>query len=250
MNKKKLIIVVIIAAVVAAGVVFVTFRRNSAEAGIPKWLPKNLQAEIRSLDYKNPRVKLLISEVKNIHVKDPAHPPQSLIEKIEYQIKEIKYQKSNHKPYTPSKPTPEEEANLKKVPTFYTAGKPYQLATPNKTTGMDFYKSLPTDQLRWYDFTSVVVLPYAELDSGSEKADLSSVAPDMKGDPNLGIISYVIEDPKTGKEIFNTVKFPGKGAPTAVKVVGTTVYYKFKNGEMMAFNAKYPPSYKFISKIP
>ncbi len=250
MNKKKLIIVVIIAAVVASGVVFVTFRRNSAEAGIPKWLPKNLQAEIRSLDYKNPRVKLLISEVKNIHVKDPAHPPQSLIEKIEYQIKEIKYQKSNHKPYVPSKPTPEEEANLKKVPTFYTAGKPYQLATPNKTTGMDFYKSLPTDQLRWYDFTSVVVLPYAELDSGSEKADLSSVAPDMKGDPDIGIISYVIEDPRTGKEIFNTVKFPGKGAPTAVKVVGTTVYYKFKNGEMMAFNAKYPPSYKFISKIP
>ncbi len=81
MNKRKLIIAVIFAAVIIAAV-FVTFRRNSARARLPEWLSENLQTEIRGLDYNNPEVKLLTSEMQNIYVKDPAHPPQSLIKKV------------------------------------------------------------------------------------------------------------------------------------------------------------------------
>jgi hypothetical protein len=149
-----------------------------------------------------------------------------------------------------TKATSKEEENLKKVEPFYTAGKPYILATPNKSTEIDFAKSLPTDQLKMYDFTSVVFLPYAELFSGSQKADLSSVSPGMKGDPNLGIIEYVVEDPATGKEICNIAKFPGKGAPTAIKVVGNIVYFEFKNGELLEFNTQYPPTYRFVHTMP
>ncbi len=81
MNKRKLIIAVIFAAVIIAAV-FVTFRRNSARARLPEWLSENLQTEIRGLDYNNPEVKLLTSEMQNIYVKDQTHPTQSLIKKV------------------------------------------------------------------------------------------------------------------------------------------------------------------------
>ncbi len=256
MDKKRLIIIALIVAIVGAATVFAVFRINSAEAGLPKWLPQNLMTEIKSLNRNNPKVRQLVLEINSIHVKDPKHPPKTLILKIESQIERIKYQESIHKPYTPSKPTPEQLKNLKKIQPFYTAGKPYCLVTPdNNNPDMDFYKALPPDQLKWYNFTSVVAMPYAELDSGVEKADLSSVSPVMKGDPTLGIIIYTLMNPKTGEEIYDIAKFPGKGAATAVKVMGNVVYYKFKDGEILSFDTKYPkdgkvPSMKFISKMP
>ena len=67
---------------------------NSARARLPECLSENLQTEIRRLDYNNPEAKLLTSEMQNIYVKDPAHPTQSLIKKIEDQIKGVRYQKS------------------------------------------------------------------------------------------------------------------------------------------------------------
>ena len=74
--------------------------------------------------------------------------------------------------------------------------------------------------------------------------------------PNLGIIEYVIIDP-AGKreEICSTATFKGKGAPTTVKVIGTVVYFQFKNGEILAFETSFPPdgkthSIKFVSEIP
>ncbi len=231
MAKKRLIIIAVIVAIVGAVIVFAVFRNNSAEAGLPKWLPQNLMTEIKSLNHNNPKVRQLVLEINSIHVKDPKHPPKTLILKIESQIERIKYQESIRKPYTPSKPTPEQLKNLKKIQPFYTAGKPYCLVTPdsNNQDEIDFYKALPTDQLKWYNFTSVVEMPYAELFSGVEKADLSSVSPGMKGDPTLGIIIYTLMNPKTGEEIYDIAKFPGKGAATAVKVMGNIVYYKFKD---------------------
>jgi len=125
---------------------------------------------------------MLISEIQSIHVKDPKNPPRDLIERIKNEIKEIKYQESIYVQSTPSQPTPNEIAHLKDISTFYTAGKPYRLITP-ETSGEEFDKSLPPDELKMYDFTSTVLLPYAMLISGSQKADLSRIAPGMKGDP-------------------------------------------------------------------
>ncbi len=254
MNKKKLILVLSLLSIVALSS-FMLFRGVAVRGGVPEWVPQNLQEEIKSLDATKPEVKMLISEIQSIHVKDPKNPPQDLIERIKNEIEGIKYKESIYVPSTPSQPTPDEIAHLKDVPTFYTAGKPYRLITP-ETSEEEFDKSLPTDQLKMYDFTSTVTLPYAMLISGSQKADLSLIAPGMKGDPNLGIIEYAIEDPAgKGGEIGDTSTFSGKGAPTAVKVIGTVVYFQFKNGESLAFDTSYPsdgktPSMKFVSEIP
>lgn len=254
MNKKKLILVLCLLSVVA----LFSFKLSKVvvRGGVPEWVPQNLQEEIKSLDATKPEVKMLISEIQSIHVKDPKNPPQDLIERIKNEIEEIKYQESIYTPSAPSQPTPDEIAHLKDIPSFYTQGKPYLIIDLVHADRGTLCKNVDPSELKMYDFTSTVLLPHAMLISGSQKADLSLIAPGMKGDPNLGIIEYAIIDPAgKGREIVNTSTFPGKGAPTAVKVIGTVVYFHFKDGENLAFDTSYPsdgktPSMKFVSKIP
>jgi len=254
MDKKKLILVLLLLCIIPL-FSFVLFRSIAAKGGIPEWVPQSLQKEIKSLNATKPEVKMLISEIQSIHVKDPKNPPQDLIARITREIDEIKYQESICVPSTPSQPTPDEMAHLKDIPSFYTQGKPYLIIDLVHADRETLVKNVNPSELKMYDFTSTVLLPYAALISGSQKADLSLVAPGMKGDPTLGIIEYAIIDSKTGKEIGDTSTFPGKGAPTAVKVIGTVVYFQFKNGEILAFDTNYPsngntPSMQFVSKIP
>ncbi len=255
MNKKKLILVLSLLSIVALSS-FMLFRGVAVRGGVPEWVPQNLQEEIKSLDATKPEVKMLISEIQSIHVKDPKNPPQDLIERIKNEIEGIKYKESIYVPSTPSQPTPDEIAHLKDVPTFYTQGKPYLIIDLVHADRETLGKNVDPSELKMFDFTSTVTLPYAMLISGSQKADLSLIAPGMKGDPNLGIIEYAIEDPAgKGGEIGDTSTFSGKGAPTAVKVIGTVVYFQFKNGESLAFDTSYPsdgktPSMKFVSEIP
>jgi hypothetical protein len=253
MNKKKLILVLFLFCIVALSS-FMLFREVVVKGELPEWVPQNLQEEIKSLNATDPEVKGLILEIQSIHLKNPKNPPQELIERIKNEIEGIKYQESIYVS-TPSKLTPEEIAHLKDIPTFYTEGKPYCIIDLVHADRETLVKNVDPSELKMYDFTSTVILPYAELTSGSQKADLSSVAPGMKGDPTLGITEYAIIDSKTGKEIGDTSTFPGKGAPTAVKVIGTVVYFQFKNGEILAFDTSYPlngntPSMKFVSVIP
>jgi hypothetical protein len=248
-NKKKLILVLSLVIVVAL-TSFMMFRKAAVvRGGIPEWVPANLQAEIKSLDTTNPQVKSLISEIQSIHVKDPKNPPQDLIIRIENEIADIQYQESKYVPSNSNQPTADEKSHLKDVPTFPTDGKPYRLITPD-TKGEDFSKCINPSDERLYDFTSVVILPYADLMSGAEKLDQSDMSPGMKGDPNTGIIEYSIFNPKTGEEICDTAKFSGTGSLTAVKVVGTTVYYQCKNGGFLEFDTSFPISTKLISQIP
>jgi hypothetical protein len=252
-NIKVVILVLSLLSIVALSS-FMLFKGMILKGSIPEWVPQELQTEIKSLNANDPEVKRLILEIQSTHLKDPKNPPQELIEKIKKAIEVIKYQESVYVP-TPSKPTPEEIEHLKDIPTFNTQGKPYLLIDLVHADKETFAKHTPTLELKMYDFTSYVAFPYAELISGSQKADLSSIAPGMKGDPTLGIIEYVIHNSKTRDAIDGIAHFPGKGAPTAVKVVGTVVYFKFKDGEILAFDTRYPstgnkPSMQFVSKIP
>lgn len=248
-NKKKLILILSLVIVVAL-TSFMVFRKAAVvRGGIPEWVPASLQAEIKSLDATNPQVKSLISEIQSIHVKDPKNPPQDFITRIENEIADIQYQESNYVPSTSNQPTSDEKAHLKDVPTFFTDGKPYRLITPD-TKGEDFAKCINPSDERLYDFTSVVILPYADLMSGAEKLGQSDMSPGMKGDPNIGIIEYGIFNPKTGEEICDTAKFSGTGALTAVKVTGTAVYYQCKNGGFLEFDTSFPIATKLISQIP
>jgi hypothetical protein len=252
-NIKVVILVVALFCIVALSS-FMLFKGMIIKGSIPDWVPQELQTEIKSLNANDPEVKRLILEIQSTHLKDPKNPPQELIEKIKKAIEVIKYQESVYVP-TPSKTTPEEIEHLKDIPTFNTQGKPYLLIDLVHADKETFAKHTPTLELKMYDFTSYVAFPYAELISGSQKADLSSIAPGMKGDPTLGIIEYVIHNSKTRDAIDGIAHFPGRGAPTAVKVVGTVVYFKFKDGEILAFDTKYPstgdkPSMQFVSKIP
>jgi hypothetical protein len=178
MNKKKLILVVALLCIVALSS-FMLFKGMIVKGSIPEWVPRELQTEIKSLNANDPEVKRLILEIQSTHLKDPKNPPQELIEKIKNEIEVIKYQESVYVP-TPGKPTPEEIEHLKDIPTFNTQGKPYLLIDLVHADRETFAKHTPTLELKMYDFTSYVAFPYAELTSGSQKADLSSIAPGMK----------------------------------------------------------------------
>lgn len=249
MNKKKLVLVLSLVIVVTFSSFMLFGRKSTIKSEIPEWVPQNVQAEIKSLDATDPAVKLLILEIQSTHVKDPKNPPQELISRIEGEIKEIKYQESIYVKSGPSQPTPDELAHLHDIPTYYTNGKPYRLIYPDSKDD-DFAKAINPTEKRLYDFTSVVILPYAHLVSGAEKLDQSDAAPGMKGDPNTGIIEYAVIDPKTGNQTIDIAKFPGTGALTAVKVVGTTVYYQCKNGGYLEFDTSIPIDMKRISQIP
>ena len=248
MNKRKLVLILSLVIVVALSSFMLFGKKATIKSEIPEWVPQDIQAEIKSLNPTDPMVKLLISEIQSTHVKDPQNPPQELISRIEGEIKEIKYQKSIYVKSGPSQPTPEEQAHLHDVPTFPTYGKPYRLITPDSKE--EFAKAIDPDNKRLYDFASVVILPYAHLISGSDKLDQSAMSPGMKGDPNIGIIEYSIFNPKTGKEIGDIAKFPGTGTLTAVKVVGTTIYYQCKNGRYLEFDTSIPINMERISQIP
>lgn len=85
MNKKRLIIIVsLVVAVSLSSFVLFKNKKEEVTGGMPEWVPKNLQEEIKSLDVNKitePQIKLLMSEIQSIQVKDPKNPPQSLIKK-------------------------------------------------------------------------------------------------------------------------------------------------------------------------
>ncbi len=249
---KKLLVFAVIVALLVTGIIFLNFKSNSAEAGLPSWLPENLKTEVVNLNQKDPAVKALITEINSMHIKDPSNPPEFVIEKIEHQISGIKRQESLHKPIKRSPESkkmplsPKEMAKESALPF-----KPH-IIYPNDP---DFAKAtmFPSCFTSQYKITSVVEMPYAALYTMVEKGKQDkNVTGRSKGDPTLGIIMYSILNPDNGYQQINGkfAKFPGYRAPTAVKIVKKIVYIRFANGKILAFDTKYPPEMHFVTKIP